>query len=417
MTQAAERRTWRVGIITKDFDCLAGAIDFLVSVVDALFRTANGRQIIVIVEKPLLRRSVRWWMSAAVRIVKDVARRRRPLLPGRTDKPADVIKRLEKAGLPGLPVVTVAPGLFALEKLCFRENIDVLIPLAAALVNFRVPWVGYIYDFQHRYLPELFSAEARKFRDQQFDDMLQEARVVIVNSRAVKLDAKRFHSKGATVVPLPFSSAASPSWFDADPVEVRRRYGIAERYFMVSNQFWVHKRHGVAIKAFLALAERHPDVELVCTGSTEDWRAPLYFTGLQGMIAASAARERVHILGLIPKLDQVALLRGCEALVQPTAFEGGPGGGSVFDAVALGVRSIVSDIPVNREIEDHVTTFFPLDDVVALTEAMEAIMAAPAFVTSSREFLTRAGGDRRKALGTMLWKVVDHALDRRNPIS
>jgi hypothetical protein len=46
----------------------------------------------------------------------------------------------------------------------------------------------------------------------------------------------------------------------------------------------------------------------------------------------------------------------------------------VFDAVALGVPSLVSAIPVNREIEAYVTHYFPLDDVAALADAMRAVL-------------------------------------------
>ena len=58
--------------------------------------------------------------------------------------------------------------------------------------------------------------------------------------------------------------------------------------------------------------------------------------------------------------------------MQPTLFEGGPGGGSVYDAIALGVPSIVSDIPINREIVSKFTDvqFFKPKDSKSLSELM-----------------------------------------------
>ena len=119
---------------------------------------------------------------------------------------------------------------------------------------------------------------------------------------------------------------------------------------------------------------------------------------------------RVHILGLVPKLDQIALLRGALAVVQPTAFEGGPGGGAVFDAVALGVPSLVSAIPVNREIEEHVTHYFPLDDVPALAAAMREVLTLPR-LPADPQALFAAGAERRTAMGRTIWQAAALAMD------
>ena len=64
------------------------------------------------------------------------------------------------------------------------------------------------------------------------------------------------------------------------------------------------------------------------------------------------------MLGFIPKPDQIRLMREAVAVVQPTLFEGGPGGGSIYNAIALGRPVIVSDLPVNREIESSGDSLF-----------------------------------------------------------
>lgn len=400
----------RIGILIDEFADLAGAADFLTSVVDALCRTAEGREVVFILRQPPARWSARGMVAMAVKLAKDVVRRRRPSLPPRpVDPQASFEQMAARVGRrPPFHVVSATPEDLA--RLCEREGIDVVMPPHIALKGYRLPWVGYIFDFQHRYYPHFFTPRVLRYRDRQFDDTLSLASTVIVNARQVKVDAERFHRPGARIIPLPFSAAADPRWFGADPAEARRRYGIGERYFMISNQFWVHKRHEVAIAAFLRVASLHPDLELVCTGSTEDWRAPDHFARLQAMIAESGLGARIHILGLIPKLDQIALLRDCVAVVQPTAFEGGPGGGSVFDAVALGVRSIVSDLPVNREIEEHVTAYFPLDDIDALAAAMERVAGLPAAHRLPDEVLARQGEERRVAMGRALWSAADDAV-------
>ena len=239
--------------------------------------------------------------------------------------------------------------------------------------------------------------------------MVDCAPAVIVNAASVASDAARYLAPfPAEIVSLPFGAAAPAAWFDTDPEAVRKSYAIGRRWFIVSNQFWVHKRHDVAVTAFVALASRYDDVDLVCTGAIEDARAPDYFSNLAAVVNKAGLERRVHFLGLIPKLDQVALLRGAIAVVQPTGFEGGPGGGSVFDAVALVLRTIVSDIPVNREISDVVTCFVPLGDADALEAVMEDMLGLP---PPDREVadLRRAGDERRLAMGAAVARAARHA--------
>ena len=45
-------------------------------------------------------------------------------------------------------------------------------------------------------------------------------------------------------------------------------------------------------------------------------------------------------------------------MIQPSLFEGGPGGFSVYEAISLGKPVIVSDIEVNREILYKNISFF-----------------------------------------------------------
>jgi glycosyltransferase involved in cell wall biosynthesis len=90
--------------------------------------------------------------------------------------------------------------------------------------------------------------------------------------------------------------------------------------------------------------------------------------GLQGYI---------HILGLIPKRDQLEIMRESLAVVQATLFEGGPGGGSVYDAISLNVPVIASDIPVNREIDIGVVQFFKAGSTEDLAVKMIEVIRNP----------------------------------------
>ena len=405
-----ERRVRKLGIVIDDFAGLAGATDFIVSFVDGAVRAADGREVVLIVrhERSLLNPRV------LARRLRSLLRRSRP---SAVFRPEQLIAVLRDAGLPELTTVMVERTERDLAQLCLRERIDVVGPLSPPpSQGFPVPFLSYIYDFQHRHFPEYFSPEEVKARDALFETILERSDAVVVNAQAVKTDADRF-GLGPTqrIVTLPFSASPKPEWFDTDTADARGRYGIGKRYFMVSNQFWIHKRHEVAIRAFARIARNDCEIELVLTGSTSDYRAPRRLEDIVGLIRALGITPRVHILGLVPKRDQIALMRGAVALIQPTSFEGGPGGGCVFDAIALGVSTVVSDIPVNREIAEHVTAYFPLDDVEALVVRLDELRnQVPRPLLA--EDLLREGAFRRMQQGHAIWRAADLALWHRRAL-
>ncbi len=239
---------------------------------------------------------------------------------------------------------------------------DVVLPLPFSLgTSFEIPWLGYIPDLQHKYFPDFFSKRECNRRDQAFEKILQHARAIIVNSKAVRNDLNRFFDHhNCHIISLPFAPFPDKHWFELKDIDVRTKYKLPNKYFVISNQFWVHKDHKTAFEglAYLGAAHNINDIHIVCTGKTQDYRFPHYFSELQKVIRDLGISNRVHFLGYIPKDEQIKILCNSLGVLQPTLFEGGPGGGAVYDAVAMGIPAIVSDIPVNLEIESDNIYFF-----------------------------------------------------------
>lgn len=239
--------------------------------------------------------------------------------------------------------------------------------------------------------------------------MLSSASSVIVNSQSVAADIRQFYPNAkAAVFALPFGPAPAPEWFSVDAEFVRKKYAVSDAYFIICNQFWKHKDHLTAFHAFAEVAKESPQLSLICTGQTGDYRDPAYFPMLMQTVDALGLTGRVRVLGLIPKSDQIALLRGAIAVVQPTLFEGGPGGGAVYDAVSLGVPSLVSDIAVNREVNEPHVAFFQVGDAVSLAATMKTALNSPRPFLSP-EVLMRKGHARRAACGAMLLRAIEVA--------
>lgn len=294
-----------------------------------------------------------------------------------------------------------------LAKAVVKHNIDFVLPVFTPLSSsFPKPWAGYLYDFQHKYYPEFFSEEEIKNRDQQFSSMLNQAKTIIVNAKSVKNDIQKFF--GATkvsVITLPFCPALNLDYFETE-VDLTK-YKLPEKYFMISNQFWKHKDHSTAFKAFKLFLENVPEgikVGLVCTGQTHDYRFPDYFDELIDLITQLGIVNQVHILGYISKKDQLCIMKNCIAVIQPTLFEGGPGGGAIFEAVAYGIPSIVSNISVNCEIIDETVVFFEKQSPKDLALKMESIYYGP-YTKKNKQFLVEKNKVALLAMGDTLTKI------------
>jgi glycosyltransferase involved in cell wall biosynthesis len=391
----------KVGILGHEFIKWSGGVDFLCTVIDSLLEAAPAgtETTILIPDLP-----PRWnWRRSKFRAAMKEA------FGGKTkSREAPSLDSLDPAAFSEFEgrarIHRIVPDRRSLLRAA--KELDVLLPAFISLgPDFPKPWVGYVYDFQHKYLPENFSPEDARARDSHFATMLGEARAVIVNSRSAAGDIARFFPQAkARVFALPFAPAPQNGWLTEIP-GVLEQYKITEPFFMVSNQFWIHKDHGTAFEAFRKIAAENPGVSLVCTGTTRDARRPEYFAGLMERVKGWGLEARVRVLGQIPKRDQIEIMKHARAVLQPTRFEGGPGGGAVYDAVALGVPVIVSDLPVNREVESSQIQFFPPGDAGALAGHMrQALLAAPS--QKDWEGIRQTGRRRRAACGNVLWEAV-----------
>lgn len=325
---------------------------------------------------------------------------------------SELINRLQEH-VPGL-VVRYSTGL--------REGLAAAaadLELDAVFLAMRLPkprpacaLIGYVPDYQHKHLPYLFSEKEASGRDKIFGQLVMASDAMVMNARSVAEDMVRFTSKSpAALHALPFAPNLNPEWLQ-DRSDLLAPYAIGGPYFIVCNQFWVHKDHATAFRAFAEVAKRWPDVSLICTGGTNDYRDPNYFGKLEAEAARLGLRARLRFLGHIPKRDQIELLKHAVALVQPTLFEGGPGGGSTYEAVALGKRVLLSDLPVNLEIDGGEVRFFKCGDHVALSTLMEDVLGEPPALRDHAALLARSDARLRRN-GEAIWAAIRAAIATR----
>lgn len=237
---------------------------------------------------------------------------------------------------------------YKFNKFLKKKGIDIIFPVNGWLSEcVSIPWVGYVYDFQHKYFPELFSKSEIDTRDDEFSKRLEMSKAVIVHSQDTKKDILLFYPEcKCRIYVLPFIPCQIP--LVAKDVS---KYNLPDRYYIVSNQFWQHKNHKVVFDALeLLYCNGIKDIHVVCTGEMSDYRNPQYISNLREYINNLQCRGNIHLTGFVEKSEQMKMLCDSIALIQPTLFEGSPGGLAAYEAACLGKACILSDIPVNREV-------------------------------------------------------------------
>lgn len=242
--------------------------------------------------------------------------------------------------IPGA-ILVPTDDLFTHIDFYFPVNSDVWPGLCAA---------SWIPDFQHRFLPDLFSASELAWRDAAFARIAAEARLIVVKSLTVEDDFRRFYPNSpAKTRVLRYSVDPPAEWLSPDPVEIQAKYNLPDKFVLCSNQFWQHKNHIVLFQAIALLKQAGLSISLVCTGPTLDYRRPDYYHLLQHYINELGIATQIHILGMIPRVDQIQLLRRCLLAVQPSLFEGLSL--MVCETRALGKPILLSDLAVHAEHE------------------------------------------------------------------
>lgn len=402
----------RIGINGAQFIDWTGGLDFL-TLVTKCTNTIPGAQIHVLVPTKGPRKAAGDAKRKIIALIRQLAtgKKRSSHAPSRRQ----VIEAFTSID-PSIQVHEIDTGVAALSKTVKSLGLEVILPSFRPLPpSFPIPWIGYLYDYQHKYYPGYFTEKEIATRNRDFLNMLSKATTILVNANSVINDTKTYHPNAKSeLFALPFSPSPKDIWLE-NRCGCTDHYKISKPYLITCNQFWLHKDHRTLFKAFAKLAVNNKKIELVCTGPTTDYRNPEYLSELKQLLSQSRITERVHILGSIPKLDQIDLIKNSIALVQPTLFEGGPGGGSAYDAISVGTTCIASNIPVNLEIDDPATVFFEAGNADSLFNSLQTIVESQSQMhTANPEELKSKGCERTKKCGHTIERIIENCLQKAN---
>jgi glycosyltransferase involved in cell wall biosynthesis len=283
-----------------------------------------------------------------------------------------------------------------LERLLKKEDISVL--SHSILINKKppLPTIGWIPDFQHKYLPDFFTRTELSQRDKNFQRICENSTRVIFSSNVAKSDAERFYPNYIEKYRVLHFVAEPLALSDIPNITVlNEKYAISEPYFIVPNQFWVHKNHITLLKAVSLLKKKGYPVTVIATGNPFDYRRPTYFNFLQNKIKEFDIGDNFRVLGIVPYNDLQSLMIHSVAIINPSLFEGWST--SVEEAKSLNLTVILSDISVHREQDPEKGLFFSPTDANQLADMM---------IKTLREYEKKAKHDK-KDFADILKKMIE----------
>jgi glycosyltransferase involved in cell wall biosynthesis len=283
-------------------------------------------------------------------------------------------KKLEEteAGRKNTAILTCTVKPFSLRELCFFGS-GVLKKINAADLYYspffnvpagiRVPVFTTIHDIIFPDMPELSGRLGLKIRMFFYRRAYRRSKKIFTVSEFSKSRIRYYlgHDKPAAVTYNAAQSFLSVSF--SKPPEKKD-------FIIFIGNIKKHKGLSCLLEAFLGARKEGLKSKLVIAGSTENFRSK--DSGILGRIN-SLDGEGVEFTGFIPNERLKTLLAEASLLVQPSLYEGF--GYPPLEAMTVGTNTLISDIPVFREIYgDFPVTFFKAGDSGDLKEKLLSLL-------------------------------------------
>jgi len=253
------------------------------------------------------------------------------------------------------------------ESILKNYNLDGVYPLQdyplRTITDTRI--VSWYADLQHKYYPEFFTWLKIFERNSRIRCMLRNSQRLVVSSQSVADDFKKFFRLRDKMKVHVFHFVSVIEDIDKlDIEEIRKKYGLPEDYYMISNQFHKHKNHRVLLQSMALLRQEGKEIHMAMTGRFPDATDSSYMRELHSIIADNNLKPHISLLGVIPRNEQLLLMKHSRAVIQPSFFEGWST--VIEDAISLQVPVIASSLPVNIEQLGSDGYFFEPEDYKAL---------------------------------------------------
>jgi glycosyltransferase involved in cell wall biosynthesis len=242
----------------------------------------------------------------------------------------------------------------------------------------RAPSVLNLHDLQHLHFPQFFPPDELERRTV-WAAWARQAGVLPVHSEWTGRDfVEKLGVPAGKIRVLP---GASPLERVPAPTEelleqLRRRFGLPERFALYPATTWPHKNHVRLAEALAAID--HPDATVICTGfRTAAWET------VEDRVAHLGLGDRFRFLDFVTPLELKALYHLATFVVVPSLFEGG-GSAVMYEALGEGAALACSNIPTIAEGVRKAALLFDPTSVDGIAQAMKRILDERGLVESLR---------------------------------
>jgi glycosyltransferase involved in cell wall biosynthesis len=229
------------------------------------------------------------------------------------------------------------------------------------------PNVLTVHDLQHVHMPDFFSAEDWKFRDELYRRSVERAKHIVCISEYTRLDLHRSFGVPLDKMTTIWNIPARHAWDRLDEERSRRvlsGLGISGRFAFFPAHCWPHKNHRRLVEAFARIADEIP----------KDFR--LYFTGgafpadhpARRFIEEHGLGDRIVHLGYRSPMEMKALMQKASMMVFPSLFEGF--GMPIAEAIIAGCPIACSNTTSIPEIAGTAARYFDPLDVSSIATAL-----------------------------------------------
>jgi glycosyltransferase involved in cell wall biosynthesis len=224
-------------------------------------------------------------------------------------------------------------------------------------------------DLQHKFFPQFFDKKRLWLRELRLRITLKNASDLVVSSHDTVSHFKKFYNiPGKLRIHVLQFVSILDSYDIGDFEQVNTKYKIPRDYFIVSNSFLKHKNHIVVLNALKILKQQNYRAHVVFTGKMEVYTDPDHINQLRKIISENQLESYVSLLGVIPREDQLCIMKNAKAVLQPSKFEGW--NTTIEDAKSLQLPIIASGIPVHKEQLGDKGTYFDTEDPNSLAAVL-----------------------------------------------
>jgi glycosyltransferase involved in cell wall biosynthesis len=251
-------------------------------------------------------------------------------------------------------------------------GVDLLhVPYFAPPLRSTVPVVATIHDLIPMVLPAYRGSALVRGYTALAARASQRIKMILADSEASRQDILRLlqvPGERVQTVYLAADADYKPQPL-AEIARVRQKYDLPEQFVLYLGGFDVRKNVPLLLEA---TAQSQADWKLVIAGKLPTTDSD-FFPHPRRIVQALGIQERVQFTGWIEEGDKPALLAAASLFCFPSAYEGF--GLPILEAMACGTATVTTNVSSLPELAGDGAVLVPPNDVAALHERLDALMA------------------------------------------